>query len=122
MVEVIRLKRVYDPPEKIDGVRLLIDRLWPRGIKKSNLKIDSWIKEVGPSNELRKWFSHDPAKWKEFQKRYTAELDANPASWSPILEAISRGTVTLLYGSHDTEHNNAVCLKNYLEKKLVKTS
>ncbi|MGZ3732575.1 MAG: DUF488 domain-containing protein [Parachlamydiaceae bacterium] len=117
---IIMLKRVYDSPSREDGIRLLIERLWPRGIKKTDLKIDAWLKEAGPSTNLRKWFSHDPDKWKEFQKRYSAELDANPKSWEPIMEALEKGTVTLLYSSHDTEHNNAVCLKNYLEKKYNK--
>ncbi|MGK5594440.1 MAG: DUF488 domain-containing protein [Parachlamydiaceae bacterium] len=115
---MIKLKRVYDPPEKTDGIRIFIERLWPRGIKKTHLQVDDWNKEVAPSTELRKWFSHDPAKWEQFQKKYSAELDANPASWSPILDAIARGTVTLIYSSHDEEHNSAVCLKNYLEKKI----
>ncbi len=115
---MIKLKRVYDPPEKTDGARILVERLWPRGIKKTSLKIDSWNKEVAPSTDLRKWFAHDPEKWKEFQKKYLAELNANPESWSPIVEAMTKGTVTLLYSSHDAEHNNAVCLKNYLEKKV----
>jgi uncharacterized protein YeaO (DUF488 family) len=115
---MIKLKKVYDQPAIGDGTRLLIERLWPRGIKKIDLKIDAWIKEVGPSTELRKWFSHDPAKWKEFQKKYIKELDGNPEAWAPIMKAINNGTVTLLYSSHDSEHNNAVCLKNYLEGKL----
>jgi uncharacterized protein YeaO (DUF488 family) len=118
---MINLKRVYDPPKKTDGKRFLVERLWPRGIKKENLKIDLWIKEVGPSTELRKWFSHDPTKWEEFQKKYIVELDAHPEAWSPIVEAMAKGAVTLIYSSRDTEHNNAVCLKNYLESKLRKT-
>jgi uncharacterized protein YeaO (DUF488 family) len=110
----IKLKRVYDPPSQTDGTRILVERLWPRGIKKSDLKLDTWLKEVAPSTELRKWFSHDPAKWNEFQKKYTLELRANKEALEPLLQALRKGAVTLLYSSHDTEHNNAVCLKNYL--------
>lgn len=114
---MIQLKRVYDAPARADGKRLLIERLWPRGIKKENLKIDGWIKEVGPSTELRKWFSHDPAKWDRFRERYFRELERNPSVWQPVLEASKAGTVTLIYSSHDTEHNNAVALAEYLKKK-----
>lgn len=116
----IKLKRVYDPASKEDGTRLLVERLWPRGVKKTELKIDAWLKEVAPSTDLRKWFSHDPAKWTEFQKKYLAELKKNPEAYQPILEALKHGTVTLIYSSHDTEHNNAVCLKRYLEKLGIK--
>jgi uncharacterized protein YeaO (DUF488 family) len=115
---VIKLKRAYDPPSKADGVRYLVERLWPRGVKKTDLHLDDWIKEVAPSTALRKWFSHDPAKWAEFQRRYIAELDANPDSWVPILEAARHGPVTLIFSSHDSAHNNAVALKEYLDKKL----
>jgi uncharacterized protein YeaO (DUF488 family) len=112
---VIQLKRVYeqDEPSK-DGSRFLIERLWPRGIRKEALHFDAWIKDAGPSTELRKWFNHDPAKWKEFQRRYFAELDAKPEALEPIRSAARKGTVTLLFSSHDTEHNNAVALKTYL--------
>ncbi len=112
----IKLKRVYDAPSRDDGKRILVERLWPRGIKKSDLHLDVWLKEVAPSTELRKWFSHDPAKWSEFQKRYKKELDANQAALAPLLHAISQGPITLLYSSHDTEHNNAEYLKTYLQK------
>ncbi len=114
---MIRLKRVYEEDAPEDGTRYLIERLWPRGMKKAALRIDSWLKEAGPSPELRKWFSHDPAKWQEFRRRYEAELDRAPGVWAPILEATRKGTVTLLYSSHDTEHNNAVALKEYIEHK-----
>lgn len=116
---MIRLRRVYDDPGAHEGSRFLVERLWPRGVRKAELQIDGWQKDVGPSTELRKWFSHDPAKWREFQRRYFAELDTRPESWEPILKAAGRGTVTLLYSSHDTEHNNAVALKSYLESKMV---
>ncbi|KIC73448.1 Uncharacterized protein YeaO [Candidatus Protochlamydia amoebophila] len=112
----INLKRVYDPASKEDGLRILIERLWPRGVKKEDLKMDEWLKEVAPSTDLRKWFSHDPAKWKEFQKKYFEELDENQVALEPILKALHKNSITLLYSSKDTEHNNAVCLRNYLEK------
>ena len=114
----IRLKRVYDAPEATDGARFLVERLWPRGIKKQNLKMEAWLKDVAPSAELRKWFSHDPEKWAEFQKRYAAELAQNPDAWKPLVERARRGRVTLLFSSHDTEHNNAVALKQFLDAKL----
>jgi uncharacterized protein YeaO (DUF488 family) len=117
---VIKLKRVYDPVAKTDGQRFLVERLWPRGVKKAAIKIDSWLKDAAPSTELRKWFNHDPAKWEEFQRRYRAELKKNPEAWQPILEADSQGTVTLLFSSHDAEHNNAVALKQFLETRRRK--
>lgn len=113
---MIQLKRVYDAPARADGKRFLIERLWPRGIKKENLKIDDWIKEAGPSTELRKWFSHDSAKWDRFRECYFRELDRNRSVLKPILEAGKTGAVTLIYSSHDTEHNNAVALAEYLKK------
>jgi uncharacterized protein YeaO (DUF488 family) len=115
---MIRLKRAYDRASRSDGRRFLVERLWPRGISKSKLQIEAWLKDVGPSTELRKWFSHDPDKWDEFRKRYRRELDAHPEAWQPILSAARRGSVTLVYSSHDTEHNNAVALREYLEGKL----
>ena len=114
---MIKLKRVYEKEDLDDGVRYLIERLWPRGVKKTSLRIDGWLKDAGPSTELRKWFSHDPAKWQEFRRRYFAELDRTPDAWAPIRDAARHGTVTLLYSSHDTEHNNAVALKEYIEHK-----
>jgi uncharacterized protein YeaO (DUF488 family) len=115
---MIQLRRVYDKPGTHDGARFLVDRLWPRGIRKTDLDIDRWQKEAAPSTELRKWFGHDPQKWQEFQERYFAELDAHPDAWEPILKAAERGTVTLLYSSQEAEHNNAVALRIYVEKKL----
>lgn len=115
---MVRVRRVYDPPDPKDGTRFLVERLWPRGMKKESLKMDGWLKEVAPSDALRRWFSHDPAKWNEFRRRYWAELDAREEAWHPILEAASRGPVTLLYSARDTEHNNAVALKAYLGKHL----
>jgi len=115
---MIKLKRVYDEEEPGDGVRYLVERLWPRGIKKIALRIDGWLKDAGPSTELRKWFSHDPEKWREFRRKYFAELDLAPDAWAPIREAARQGAVTLLYSSHDAEHNNAVALKEYVEHKI----
>ncbi len=116
---MIRIKRAYDPPEKSDGQRFLVDRLWPRGIRKDDLKIDAWLKEVAPSNELRHWFGHDPARWQEFQDRYWQELDGDQGAWLPMLDAARDRDVTLIYGAKDKEHNNAVALKAYLEKRLI---
>ena len=114
---MIHIKRVYDPAESSDGRRILVERLWPRGMKKEDAKLDDWFKEVAPSTELRKWFSHDPEKWTEFQKRYRAELDKHPEAWQPILDIAQKGKVTLLFSSHDAEHNNVVALKEYLEDR-----
>ena len=111
---MIKLKRAYDPASEDDGVRFLVERLWPRGVKKTALRLDAWLKDVAPSTELRRWFSHDPSKWIEFQRRYSAELDAKPEAVEPILEADRRGRVTLVYSSHDEEHNNAVAPRAYL--------
>jgi len=117
---VIFIKRAYDPAAPEDGLRFLVERLWPRGVKKENLKLEAWLKDAAPSTELRKWFNHDPAKWKEFQRRYQAELKKHPEAWQPILEAGSKGTVTLLFSSHDAEHNNVVALKDFLAGKSRK--
>lgn len=114
---MIRLKRVYDAMSRSDGTRFLVERLWPRGVSKAALQLDAWLKEVGPSTALRKWFSHDPEKWREFRRRYFHELDSRPEVWEPIVSAARRGTVTLVYSSHDTEHNNAVALQDYLQTK-----
>ncbi|MGH7991602.1 MAG: DUF488 domain-containing protein [Limisphaerales bacterium] len=92
--------------------------LWPRGVKKESLKMNRWLKEAAPGNELRQWFNHDPAKWKEFQRRYCAELDGKPETWQPLLAAAKTGGVTLLFSAHDLEHNNARALQTYLEKRL----
>jgi len=119
---MIKLKRVYEPESPDDGARFLVERLWPRGVKKSALHFDDWLKDAGPSTGLRQWFGHDPAKWDEFRRKYFAELDANPAGWEPMLAAARRGGVTLLYSSHDADHNNAVALREYLEQKLPKSA
>ncbi|MGH8067805.1 MAG: DUF488 domain-containing protein [Candidatus Entotheonellia bacterium] len=117
---MIYLKRVYDRPEPTDGTRFLVERLWPRGMKKEALHMALWLKEVAPSDALRRWFGHDPAKWEDFQRRYFAELDSQPEAWRLILEAARRGHITLLYSARDLEHNNAVALKRYLEQHLEK--
>lgn len=119
---MIGLKKVYEAVEVKDGKRFLIERLWPRGIKKAALELDAWIKEAGPSDKLRRWFGHDPVKWDEFRRRYFAELDSRPGVLQPILKAASEDEVTLLYSSHDTEHNNAVALKEYLESKMSRAN
>lgn len=117
----IRLKRAYEPASSEDGARYLIDRLWPRGIRKEDLQIDDWLKDVAPSTELRKWFGHDPTKWDEFQSRYRHELEDNDGAWQPLLDAARSGTLTLVYGAKDTEHNDAVVLKGLLEERIRET-
>ncbi|MCZ6481013.1 MAG: DUF488 family protein [candidate division NC10 bacterium] len=119
---MIRVKRVYDPPSSRDGRRFLVDRLWPRGVKRDALSLDEWLKDVGPSDALRRWFAHKPSRWDTFQRRYAAELDRRPEVWRPLLQAARKRTVTLLYSARDPEHNNAVALKTYLEAKLKKKS
>jgi len=114
---MIQVKRVYEPAAKADGQRFLVERLWPRGFKKEALSLAGWQKEAAPSHELRKWFNHDPAKWKEFQRRYRAELDARPETWQPLLETAKAGNLMLLFSAHDTEHNNAAVLKAFLEER-----
>lgn len=115
---MITLKRAYEPASRADGKRFLVERLWPRGISKAKLRVDAWVKEVGPSTELRKWFGHDPDKWDEFHRRYIRELRLRPKAWQPIVAAARRGTVTLIYSSHDTQHSNARALQEYLRKKV----
>ena len=109
----ISLKRAYEPPAETDGTRVLVDRLWPRGVTKSRARIDLWLKEVAPSTELRKWFGHDPDKWPEFQKRYRAELKGNPAL-SELREQSRQGKITLVYAARDELHNDAVVLRQVL--------
>ncbi len=112
---MIRIQRAYEPPVS-DGSRvILVDRLWPRGVRKSALKLDAWLKDVAPSTELRQWFGHDPEKWSEFRRRYTRELEKNPIALAPLLAAAAAGDVTLLYSAHDAEHNQAVILKEFLD-------
>ncbi len=118
---MILLKRAYDRASPKDGKRFLVERLWPRGIKKSELPLDGWPRDVAPSTELRKWFSHDPEKWSEFRRRYRAELQHNPEAWDPLLHAARKGTITLIFSSHDLEHNNAVVLQEFLESRMAGT-
>ena len=112
---MIKIKRAYKPPEESDGFRILIDRLWPRGVSKEKAKLDLWLKDVAPSNELRKWFSHDPSKWQEFQEKYKAELKNKNQILNEIkdLEKDNK-TLTLVYSAKDEEHNNAVVLKDVI--------
>ena len=114
----IAIKRVYEPAAKADGYRVLIDRLWPRGLKKESVQLDLGVKEQAPSTALRQWFGHDPARWDGFRHRYATELDALAEQWRPLAERAARHTVTLLYGARDEEHNNAVALKAYLDNWL----
>ena len=113
---MIQAKRAYDPPAKGDGARFLVDRLWPRGIKKEDLRIDGWLKEVAPSDDLRKWFDHDPDRWEAFRDRYAKELDEKSDALDPIREAASQGDITLVFAAKNPDHNNAVALKAYLEE------
>src|SRR5689334_3055769 len=112
---MIRLKRVYEPASPDDGVRILVERLWPRGVKKDALKLHAWLRDVAPSDGLRRWFGHEPKKWNRFRDRYFAELDADPHIWEPLVKAAHRGRVTLIYSSRDREHNTAVALVDYLQ-------
>jgi uncharacterized protein YeaO (DUF488 family) len=114
----IQMKRVYEQAQASDGKRVLIDRLWPRGLTKEKAKVDLWLKDIAPSTELRKWFGHDPVKWIEFKKRYHKELTGNNEVVSELVEQLKNGKITLVYGAKDEEHNDAVVLKEYLEKKV----
>lgn len=114
---MIRVKRVYEAPDSSDGRRFLVDHLWPRGLKKEAVKVESWVKSVSPSNGLRDWFGHEPARWNGFQRRYFAELDQRPEGWQPLLKAAAEGDITLVFSARDTEHNNAVALREYLEQR-----
>ena len=111
-----RMKRVYENPAPEDGFRILVDRLWPRGVSKEKAAVDLWLKEIAPSDGLRKWFSHDPRKWTEFMKRYHRELAAKEDLITVVENKVRDGNVTLLYGAADREHNNAAALQAYLEK------
>jgi uncharacterized protein YeaO (DUF488 family) len=116
---MVQIKRVYDPVLKEDGARFLVERLWPRGIKKEALHMAGWCKDAAPSPDLRRWFGHDPAKWEEFKKRYRAELAKNPLTWLPLVEAARSGNLTLLYSARDPEHNSAAILKSYIEGAMA---
>jgi uncharacterized protein YeaO (DUF488 family) len=114
---MIRIKRTYEARTRGDGRRILVERLWPRGMKKEAVAADAWLKDVAPSTALRRWFGHRVERWDEFRRRYRRELAANRSAWEPILEASRRGTVTLLYSAHDVLHNGAVVLREYLVKR-----
>lgn len=114
---MIHLKRVYEPKTDDDGLRVLVDRLWPRGVKKQDAEIDLWLKDIAPSPELRRWFDHDPVRWPEFKRRYRAELRGNGAALDELREKARRQTVTLLYAAKDMEHNNAVVLRDVLSAR-----
>jgi uncharacterized protein YeaO (DUF488 family) len=114
---MINLKRAYDPAAKTDGERILVERLWPRGVSKDRAKIDLWLKEVAPSTELRKWFGHDPEKWRQFRRRYAAELKEKVDVIKMLKQKAKRGRVTFVYAARDEEHNGALALKEFLEKK-----
>ncbi len=117
---MLKVKRVYAPVEAADGIRFLVERLWPRGMKKDDLQMEAWLKDVAPSDALRRWFAHDPLKWTEFQKRYRAELENHPETWKPILEAAKKRDVTLLFSARDIEHNNALVLQAFLKEHMRK--
>ena len=116
----VKIKRAYDKPEAGDGVRILVERLWPRGLSKKEAKVDIRLKDIAPSTELRKWFSHDPAKWEEFRRRYNQELDQNRDAVMELLKITEGSGVTFVYASREKEYNSALALKLYIEK-LVKT-
>jgi uncharacterized protein YeaO (DUF488 family) len=111
---VLRLRRVYDAPAASDGTRILVDRMWPRGLTKERAAVDLWLKEIAPSAQLRAWFGHDPDRWQAFRERYFEELRANAGAVSRIVDLASAGVVTLLFGAHDVERNNAAALREYL--------
>lgn len=113
----IQIKRAYEEPTEDDGTRILVDRLWPRGLTKAKAKIDLWLKDIAPSTELRKWFAHDPAKWTEFQRRYIKELQQNNEPLATLKQEAAKGPVTLIYGARDQEHNEAVILQKLLKPK-----
>ncbi len=109
------LRRAYEPPTRNDGYRILVDRLWPRGVAKNDLQLDEWSHDIAPSDELRRWFDHDPSRWAEFCERYRAELDENADAIATIVQRTRKGRVTLVYAARDAEHNNAVVLRSVIE-------
>lgn len=116
--EAVRLRRSYDTPSEEDGARFLIDRLWPRGLKRESLQLAAWLREVAPSDSLRRWFGHEPARWEEFRTRYRTELDANPEALNPLIAALKHGPVTLVFSARDTSHNHALVLRDLLLQTL----
>lgn len=119
-MQKLKIKRIYEAPDESDGIRILIDRIWPRGIKKADAKIDLWLKDIAPSKELRKSFSHDREKWLEFKQLYIEELKSKKLSLDIINQKINKNDITLLYGAKDTECNNAIVLEEYLSKLYIK--
>ncbi len=119
---MIRIKRIYEPPASEDGLRILVDRVWPRGLKKERAKVDFWFKSIAPSTELRKWFAHDPKKWREFCNRYHQELQSKQREVDILRHKIKQGVVTLLFAARDLDHNNAIALKSYLESSKSRRS
>jgi uncharacterized protein YeaO (DUF488 family) len=119
---VITLARVYDDEGVASGPRFLVERLWPRGVRRADLRLSDWLPDVGPSTELRRWFGHEPLKWEDFRRRYFDELERHPEAWRPLRDAAAVGDITLLYSSRDVEHNNAVALREYLMARLESTS
>jgi len=115
----IRIKRVYDAPSRMDGYRVLVDRLWPRGVRKADARLDEWAKDLGPSDELRQWFKHDADRWRGFRRRYARELGANEDKLRALIERSPKRTITLLFAAKDTDRNNAVVLKDYIENGLL---
>lgn len=118
----VKLKRAYEPPARGDGTRILIDRLWPRGVSKANAAIDEWIKELAPSTSLRKWFGHDPSRWKEFRSRYAAEVQEHPEQLRRLRNLARKKPITLVYSAHDEIHNDAVALRDFLLGRMAKGS
>ncbi len=116
----IQLKRAYDKPQKSDGFRVLIDRMWPRGIRKEDLRLDEWLRSLAPSTELRQWFGHDPEKWEEFRRRYFRELDTHPEEIKLLREKMREGPLTIIFGSREERFNNATALKEYLENRPLR--
>jgi uncharacterized protein YeaO (DUF488 family) len=112
--ENIKLKRAYEPPAKGDGARILVDRLWPRGLRKADAAIDQWIKDIAPSTKLRKWFGHDPTRWQEFRHRYADEIHGHPEQLDELRVSARSGRITLVFAAHDETHNNAVVLRDFL--------
>jgi len=114
----VRIKRIYEDPDPGDGTRVLVDRLWPRGVSKEEAQLDDWMQEVAPSDELREWFNHDPDRWDEFSEQYRDELDNRPEQIGRLIEYVRSGTLTVLYAAADEEHNNAVILADYLDDRM----
>ena len=115
----IKLKRVYDKVDESDGCRILVERLWPRGVSKTDAHINDWLKEIAPSQQLREWYSHDVAKWPDFKQRYFAELSTKTDQLRPIAEKIAKGSVTFVYAAKDIEHNSAAALKEYIDNNIA---